>query len=159
MFSLFYLGLSVFPYYPMFLFVSLFNIHQQHHFPLPDPHATMTIDARLGYRNKKDPHHKWTEYATSVEERTLDCHIDPKHQKEEYIYNCSSVPMFELGSLHHDFYLLNIRLPIHTEKEQQWPGGTNEDLGRLADMWVVVSDGDLCLCLCVEERECRLVCF
>lgn len=112
---------------------------------LPDPNAVMTIDARLGYRNKKDPHHKWTEYAAAVEERTLDCSIDPKHRKEEYIYNCSSVPMFELGSLHHDFYLLNVRLPIHSD-EEPWKKGTNEDLGRLSDMWVVVSACVLCMC-------------
>ena len=98
----------------------------------------MTVDARLGYRNSKDAEHKWTEYASSLEERTLDCYIEPRHKKAEYIYNCSSVPMFELGSLHHDFYLLNIRLPVHTEKEP-WGEGTNDDLGRLADMWVVVS--------------------
>lgn len=101
-----------------------------------DPNAKMTIDGRLGYRNKNDPHHKWTEYAASVEERTLDCSINPEHKKEEYIYNCSLVPMFELGSLHHDFYLLNIRLPTHDDKEP-WGDGTNEDLGRLIDMWVV----------------------
>lgn len=111
----------------------------------------MIIDARLGYRNKKDPHHKWTEYAASVEERTLDCSIDPKHKKEEYIYNCSLVPMFELGSLHHDFYLLNIRLPIHTDKEP-WGPGTNEDLGRLIDMWVVVSASVLCVCCGVFDN-------
>ncbi|XP_045138085.1 protein wntless-like isoform X2 [Portunus trituberculatus] len=101
-----------------------------------DPNAVMTIEARLGYRNKGDPDTKWTEYASSVEERTLDCYIEPRHMRAEYIYNCSSVPMFELGSLHHDFYLLNIRLPMDTAKES-WGVNTNDNLGRLTDMWVV----------------------
>ncbi|XP_042243219.1 protein wntless-like isoform X2 [Homarus americanus] len=100
-----------------------------------DPHALMTLEARLGYRNKWDPEDKWTEYASSVEERRLDCSIDPMHKKEEYMYNCSSVPLFELGSLHHDFYLLNVRLPVHTLEEPQ-EKNINEDLGYLADMWV-----------------------
>ncbi|KAK4316507.1 hypothetical protein Pmani_012363 [Petrolisthes manimaculis] len=100
-----------------------------------DPNALMTIEARLGYRNKGDPDDRWTEYATSTEERILDCSISPEHRKAEYMYNCSSVPLFELGSLHHDFYLLNIRLPIHTPKEPR-DHPTNVYLGALTDMWV-----------------------
>lgn len=117
-----------------------------HLFLSPDPNAVMTVEARLGYRNKGDPDTKWTEYASSVEERTLDCYIEPRHMKAEYIYNCSSVPMFELGSLHHDFYLLNIRLPVDTVKES-WGENTNANLGRLTDMWVVVSI--LCVSFCL----------
>nr|XP_045599833.1 protein wntless-like isoform X3 [Procambarus clarkii] len=100
-----------------------------------DPRAMMTIEARLGYRNKRDPEDKWTEYASSTEERRLDCSIDPMHKKAEYMYNCSSVPLFELGSLHHDYYLLNIRLPINTLEERR-ESNINEDLGLLVDMWV-----------------------
>ncbi|MPC23350.1 Protein wntless [Portunus trituberculatus] len=98
-----------------------------------DPNAVMTIEARLGYRNKGDPDTKWTEYASSVEERTLDCYIEPRHMRAEYIYNCSSVPMFELGSLHHDFYLLNIRLPMDTAKES-W--GFIHQNGGFTKVWV-----------------------
>ncbi|KAK8746066.1 hypothetical protein OTU49_017247 [Cherax quadricarinatus] len=100
-----------------------------------DPQAIMTLEARLGYRNLEDPEDKWTEYASSTEERRLDCTIDPLHKKAEYMYNCSSVPLFELGSLHHDFYLLNVRLPINTAEEPQ-ESNINEDLGLLVDMWV-----------------------
>ena len=48
----------------------------------------------------------------SFESRNLDCNIDPDLSMEERAgtyYNCSMLPLFDLGSLHHDFYLLNIR--------------------------------------------------
>ena len=56
-------------------------------------------------------------YARSFESRNLDCNIDPDLSMEERAgtyYNCSMLPLFDLGSLHHDFYLLNIRffLPL-----------------------------------------------
>lgn len=91
----------------------------------------MTLEVRLGYRNKRDPVDKWTEYASSSEERQLDCEIHDEHKKPGYMYNCSTVPLFELGSLHHDYYLLNIRLPNKNNK--------NLDIGRLQDIWVAVS--------------------
>lgn len=40
------------------------------------PHADITIDARLAYRNKEDPDHAWKYYASSLEERDLDCSAD-----------------------------------------------------------------------------------
>uniref|UniRef100_T1HAT7 Protein wntless n=1 Tax=Rhodnius prolixus TaxID=13249 RepID=T1HAT7_RHOPR len=52
-------------------------------------------------------------------------------KKEDYLYNCSIVPLFELGSLHHDFYLINIRLPVDYSK------GINTELGHIADMWII----------------------
>ncbi|XP_042890063.1 protein wntless-like [Penaeus japonicus] len=50
------------------------------------PNAVMTLDARLGYSNRGDPEGKWTEYASSVEQRQLDCSIELK--KTGYMYNC-----------------------------------------------------------------------
>ena len=55
-------------------------------------------------------------HARSFESRNLDCNIDPDLSMEERAgtyYNCSMLPLFDLGSLHHDFYLLNIRLGQH----------------------------------------------
>lgn len=90
----------------------------------------ITLDARLGYRNKGDADDDWKYYASSLEQRILDCSIDKKHEK--YHYNCSIIPLFELGSLHHDFYLLNVRLPVDHNKHM------NEKLGQIEDMWLVV---------------------
>lgn len=101
-----------------------------------DPDAVMTLDARLGYRNKGDPDSKWTEYALSVEQRRLDCSIDPDSRKIGYMYNCTHVPLFELGSLHHDFYILNVRLPVRTIEDHPDESPINDGIGHVADMWV-----------------------
>jgi hypothetical protein len=37
------------------------------------PRVPVTVEARLGYRNKGDPEDQWKEYATSTEIRTMDC--------------------------------------------------------------------------------------
>jgi hypothetical protein len=50
-------------------------------------------------------------------------------QKDGYLYSCSLLPLFELGALHHDFYLLNVRLPVIYEN--------NRGLGPVADLWLV----------------------
>ncbi|XP_038218281.1 protein wntless [Zerene cesonia] len=93
------------------------------------PHSTVTIDARLAYRNKGDPDDAWKLYTLSVEKRNLDCDIEIK--SEEYLYNCTAMPLFELGSLYHDYYLLNIRLPVDTKD-------MNAHIGHIQDMWVTV---------------------
>lgn len=41
-----------------------------------DPHAVVTIDARLAYRNKGDRDGDWKHYASSLEKRELDCSGD-----------------------------------------------------------------------------------
>lgn len=92
--------------------------------------TTITLDTKLGYRNWKDDDDDWKLYASSVETRQLECEIDIR--KEGYPYNCSIIPLFELGSLHHDFYLLNIRLPVDNKR------GINTGLGHISDMWLFV---------------------
>jgi hypothetical protein len=37
------------------------------------PKLPVTIEARLGYRNREDPEDEWKEYATSTEVRNLEC--------------------------------------------------------------------------------------
>ncbi|ODN05286.1 Protein wntless [Orchesella cincta] len=91
------------------------------------PDAQLMIDARLAYRN--DNEKEWKLYAESMEVRTLDCEFeDPK---EGHNYNCGLIPLFELGSLHHDFYLINIRLP--SSKDQSY----NKGIGMLEDIQLV----------------------
>lgn len=92
------------------------------------PIIEVTIDAKLGYRNKGDPKDKWYYLAHSEETRVMDCEEDMENVKKEgYSYHCSPVPLFELGSLHHDYYILNIRLP---------GGQKNKDLHQVKDMHV-----------------------
>ncbi|XP_014486768.1 PREDICTED: protein wntless [Dinoponera quadriceps] len=92
------------------------------------PRTKITLDARLAYRNKGDPDDAWKPYAASIVERILDCSIDNK--QDQYNYNCIVVPLFELGSLYHDYYLLNIRLPADTDKN------INQGLGHIVDLWL-----------------------
>ncbi|KAF4524011.1 hypothetical protein B566_EDAN006305 [Ephemera danica] len=102
---------------------------------LYDPDAEMsertviTLDSKMAYRNKEDKDDDWKYYASSREERTLDCVATEKHKG--YHYSCSIVPLFELGSLHHDFYLLNVRLPVDDNTNM------NSGLGRVNDLWLV----------------------
>ncbi|CAK9819048.1 Protein wntless [Anthophora plagiata] len=93
------------------------------------PRTKVTLDARLAYRNKGDPDDAWKPYASSVVERILDCSIDDA--MEQYNYNCSVLPLFELGSLFHDYYLLNIRLPADTDRN------INQGLGHITDLWLI----------------------
>ncbi|XP_028029413.1 protein wntless [Bombyx mandarina] len=93
------------------------------------PRSVITIDARMAYRNKGDPEEQWRLYTRSVEKRNLDCDIEIK--SEHHLYNCSAMPLFELGSLFHDYYLLNIRLPIETPD-------MNSHIGHIHDMSLIV---------------------
>lgn len=90
----------------------------------------MSIDARLAYRNKGDADQDWKYLASSLETRDLDCFAD--NATDEYLYNCNSIPLFELGSLHHDFYLLNIRLPVDSDMKM------NLDIGHIHDLHLSV---------------------
>ncbi|XP_037074197.1 protein wntless-like [Pollicipes pollicipes] len=94
----------------------------------PAPNATLTLHVRLGYKNKGDKTEDWSELAASVEERHLDCELEPEHK---YQYSCQLVPLFELGSLHHDYYLLNLRMPTDVYT------GLNADIGKLVDVHLV----------------------
>ncbi|XP_014230227.2 protein wntless [Trichogramma pretiosum] len=105
------------------------EVMYHNHIVVP-PITKLTIDARLAYRNKGDPEDEWKHYASSIVERNLECTID--NAREEYNYNCSTLSLFELGSVFHDYYLLNIRLPNDPLKK------TNQDLGHITDLCVTV---------------------
>ncbi|XP_053672822.1 protein wntless isoform X2 [Anopheles nili] len=98
---------------------------------LHKPHSKITIDARLAYRNKDDgPDQSWKYLASSMEERDLDCFAN--NATDDYLYSCNTIPLFELGSLHHDFYLLNVRLPVDSERRM------NIEIGHIKDLHLSV---------------------
>lgn len=51
---------------------------------------------------------------------------------DDYLYSCSTIPLFELGSLHHDYYLLNVRLPVDSERNM------NLNIGNIRDLHLTV---------------------
>uniref|UniRef100_T1D151 Evi/Wls n=1 Tax=Dendrocoelum lacteum TaxID=27895 RepID=T1D151_9PLAT len=97
----------------------------------------LTLDVRLGYRNKEDV--EWTEMARSREVRPMKCVLDDnlkeKYKKREsldgYYYDCDILPLFSLGSCHYEEYIVNIRLPVDEKKK------LNTGLGKLQDLWVI----------------------
>ncbi|CAG0897770.1 unnamed protein product, partial [Cyprideis torosa] len=106
-----------------------------------DGQPPITMELQLGYRNRGDKEWDWKLLANSTEVRKLECDIeevfifftlndsDNSNKKAEYLYNCSMIPVFELGSLHHDFYLLNVKLPVTNR--------INQHLGKITDLWLV----------------------
>ncbi|XP_022220381.2 protein wntless [Drosophila obscura] len=93
----------------------------------PPKELQLTIDMRLAYRNKGDPDHAWKLYAHGVEHRYLDC-IAAHIGASETLYTCDMIPLFELGALHHSFYLLNLRFPLDTPKQMNLQFGHMHDL-------------------------------
>lgn len=81
----------------------------------------------FNYRNKGDHPSDWKLYAQSLENRYLDC--TPTHvSQQETLYSCDMIPLFELGALHHDYYLLNLRFPKDNEMHM------NLDIGHMHDL-------------------------
>ncbi|KAF5291570.1 hypothetical protein FQR65_LT01883 [Abscondita terminalis] len=90
----------------------------------------LTLDAKLAYRSKRDPEDQWTYLSSSQEKRIVECFLqEGKEPKDKYPYSCSTVPLFELGSLHHDYYLLNLRFPVDDKK-------MNADLGFIHSIYL-----------------------
>lgn len=95
----------------------------------------LTLDARLAFsdKTKNGGRTPWTYYTHSTTKRYMDCIFEDKHIKNKinYPYNCTMVPIFELGSLYHDYYLLNLRLPsADSEKD------LNTQLGKVEDIYL-----------------------
>lgn len=110
--------------------ISVLQVEAAHSVDVPQgEHPVLTMDARLGYRNKGDEAGDWKEIARSTEERTMQCEV----QKDEdgYPMKCELMQFFELGSCHHDYYLVNIRLPVHDHKNM------NTEIGKITDLWLV----------------------
>ncbi|VDM30406.1 unnamed protein product [Hydatigera taeniaeformis] len=101
--------------------------------------AWLTFDVRLGYRNDGDPPEAWKEIARSQEIRPLFCSLEKsaaseaghKSNEDFGFYDCEVMPLFTLGSCHHQNYLVNIRIPHDPVK------GINQGIGVLQDVWMV----------------------
>ena len=96
------------------------------------PGAMLTLDARIGYRNEGDGDGDWKELASATVVRPLECFIDDDKRIEGYHYNCSLLTFFELGSCHHHYYLINVRVPVYAKTNQ------NTDIGALKNLWLTV---------------------
>ncbi|KAL7063574.1 hypothetical protein AAHC03_01751 [Spirometra sp. Aus1] len=111
-----------------------------HHTSQVKSDALLTFDIRLGYRNRGDASDDWKEIAHSRETRPLSCTLDAvstQHANESgsiddgYYYDCEVLPLFTLGSCHHDYYLVNVRIPVDFE------ANINTGIGMLQDVWMV----------------------
>ncbi|KAM4628535.1 protein wntless homolog [Polymixia lowei] len=89
----------------------------------------ITIDAGLAYRD--DMVSEWTTKFHSVEQRPLRCMfaISKTSENEGRFYDCAPIPLMELGSVAHRYYLLNLRLPVNDSM--------NVGIGEIKDMRVV----------------------
>ncbi|RUS78675.1 hypothetical protein EGW08_013563 [Elysia chlorotica] len=91
----------------------------------------MLLEAKLFGRFKQETDDDWRLIAAAQERRTLECSIEKDQREEGDSYNCDLLPLFELGSVYYDFYLINIRLPI-SEKNNY-----NRKIGRLSNLKVI----------------------
>ncbi|XP_070141150.1 protein wntless isoform X1 [Drosophila kikkawai] len=111
----------------------------------PPRELQLTIDIRLAYRNKGDPANAWKLYAHGVEHRYLDC-VTAHVGSTETLYSCDMIPLFELGALHHSFYLLNLRFPLDTPRQMNLQFGHMHDLtltaihqnGGFTQIWLLL---------------------
>ena len=61
---------------------------------------------------------------------------------EGYNYDCEPIPLFELGTVHHKYYLVNVRLPVWEKVSDKYSNKIKElnvDLGAIQDLSLVVS--------------------
>nr|CAD2163244.1 unnamed protein product [Meloidogyne enterolobii] len=74
----------------------------------------MEFEVRIGYKEKgEDSPENWKELLPVQRiRRTTECLID-ENQHPGLSFNCSLVDFFQLSSVQHPFYLLNIRIPAN----------------------------------------------
>ncbi|XP_056637409.1 protein wntless [Diorhabda sublineata] len=99
-----------------------------------NPLIELTLDSRLAYSDKTPNGGRtpWKYYSHAEEKRYMNCTFDDDsiREKHGYPYNCTMVPLFELGSLYHDYYLLNLRLPYNYTTKK------NVGLGKVEDIYL-----------------------
>ncbi|XP_037785918.1 protein wntless-like isoform X2 [Penaeus monodon] len=98
-----------------------------------DSGAVINHEARLGYMTSSEKTKEIEYIASNEQERRLLCHSN--HQFQQETYDCSPVVIAVLYSLHHDHYIINIRLFHSSGKDGQ--GRLHFDgLGGIEDMYM-----------------------
>lgn len=122
--------LKMHPQFQYMLSVLQIDIEYQLENPV-GPNPIMLLDFRLGYRDEEDREDDWKLLAESAEDRKLVCSIDINPNKTESgsLYECELLHAFEISSVHHHYYLLNLRLPPSREK--------NINIGQITDISLV----------------------
>eukprot|EP00057_Strongylocentrotus_purpuratus_P028432 XP_011682906.1 PREDICTED: protein wntless homolog [Strongylocentrotus purpuratus] len=101
----------------------------------------LTILVEMMYNNDDNAQGEWKKMYSINETRKLNCEFF--HQKspeaEGYSYDCEPIPLFELGTVHHKYYLLNIRLPVWEvdPDTQEVVRELNTNLGAVQELSVV----------------------
>ncbi|CAH1100624.1 unnamed protein product [Psylliodes chrysocephalus] len=98
-----------------------------------NPMIELTLDSRLAFSDKTPNGGKtpWKYYSHAEEKRYMNCIFEERvEEKHGYPYNCTMVALFELGSLFHDYYLLNLRMPYNYTTKK------NIDLGKVEDVYL-----------------------
>lgn len=74
---------------------------------------TLTFEAHLGYlSNNSSGTGQWELLAEATENRSLVCNFTKsKTGGDDGFYDCEEIPFFEIGAVHYDEYLVNIKLP------------------------------------------------
>lgn len=108
--------------------------------------AIMTMNLRLAYSDAElgllqhDKHASlWTEHAHIKEEdRPLMCSFNYSRTREfhDYEYSCDPLFMFQLGSVPHKRYLLNMKLPLNIADGNE----ANQDIGQISEIDLIVSN-------------------
>ncbi|XP_071851773.1 protein wntless homolog isoform X2 [Apostichopus japonicus] len=96
-----------------------------------DPTLSMVIT--MGYNNVPDGNGEWELLYQVNETRKLSCFLEGEEDGYGEYYDCDPLALFELSSVHHKHYLVNIRLPIEDENLQE----INQDIGSIKDLHIV----------------------
>jgi hypothetical protein len=117
------------------MYSSSANDHAQHRHHLSSDgnhliidHFSLLIDVDLAVKNKEDK--DWTIYAHRRGlKRTLKFH--PHDLRQSHKLDCEPIQLFELQSLHYDYYLINFELrdDKSSNKSFRFPGRLNEVTG------------------------------
>ncbi|XP_029356283.1 protein wntless homolog [Echeneis naucrates] len=89
----------------------------------------ITIDAGIAYRD--DLMSEWTTKFRSMEQRPLRCifTVPKTYENEGRFYQCDPIPLMELSTVAHKYFLINLRLPVNDTM--------NVGIGEIKDVHLV----------------------